>query len=186
MIKIIWMVVKVAEWWLGSTSMGKTGYCISHTHIHKRNFYLCSQNSPQQAMEFLIFFTICASLTQFPLSTQGKKVNLIKWRNLAGIIITIVIIATSRTNWIVIYTAFYCIQHTHSSLPLSSVSQSSQKTVDELRSALVARGREVERLKHSYEQARHTNQQLRSQVKIWCNGDTHVGTVGLFSYPYGA
>jgi hypothetical protein len=51
-------------------------------------------------------------------------------------------------------------------LPLPFLSQSSQKTADELRSALLAREREVERLKHSFEQARHTNQQLRSQVMI--------------------
>jgi hypothetical protein len=70
-----------------------------------------------------------------------------------------------------IFNLFYCIQHPHTlTINLSnlfpSLSQSSQKTVDELRSALLAREKEVERLKHSYEQARHTKQQLRSQVKI--------------------
>jgi hypothetical protein len=35
-----------------------------------------------------------------------------------------------------------------------------------METALLAREREVEKLKHSYEQARHTNQQLCSQVKI--------------------
>ena len=55
--------------------------------------------------------------------------------------------------------------HTHN-VKQPPLLQSNQKTMDELRSALLAKEREIERLKHSYEQARNTNQQLRTQVGL--------------------